>query len=404
MLTVGLILGLLAFEMVYRLVALPPDSVPEPETTAHQAAVPERPVAAEGGERTPAAATETVRETAGDTAAGLRLAGWIKPPSNRSLDLVAPALAPGPRSPAAMPAARQLSSARATASAVVPAGEETAAVEPVLAAMPTVRALPPARQRGGTPLISIIIDDMGYSPGSLVRLATMPGPLTLAFLPNAEGTPSMLERVRPTAFELMLHLPMEPLGDADPGPEALLVSLDEAEIRRRVRAAMRAVPGASGVNNHMGSRFTADASRLAVVMDELRRHGVFFVDSLTNPASLAESQANAFGLPATRRDIFIDHVAEPAAIARQLRLIELVARRDGSALAIGHPYPETLAALERWLPTLERRGFRLVRASELVAQRRCGDPALSPHDCRPPIHLVGSTPMPLRPRQGGAAP
>ena len=255
------------------------------------------------------------------------------------------------------------------------------------------------------PLVAIVIDDMGYSPSSLFRLARLPGPLTLAFLPYADGTAGMLQTAALQDFELMLHLPMEPLGDANPGPEALMVGLDPAELRQRVRWAIGRVPGAVGVNNHMGSRFTVDAPGLAIVMEELRRHGLFYLDSRTNSTSLAEAEAEAraAGLPASRRNVFLDHDPEPRAITRQLALLERIAQRHGNAIAIGHPYPTTLAALEAWLPSLERRGFRLARVSEVIAERLCSD-GVGREDCTPAIHLVGSDAAILPQDVGEAAP
>jgi polysaccharide deacetylase 2 family uncharacterized protein YibQ len=188
----------------------------------------------------------------------------------------------------------------------------------------------------------------------------------------------------------MVHLPMEPIGDANPGPEALLVGLDEAELRRRVRWALAQVPSAVGVNNHMGSRFTAHAAGLEIVMDELRQSRLFFIDSRTNPASAAERVARRFGIPSTGRDIFIDHDPSPGAIARQLASIERFAARHGAVIAIGHPYATTLEALEAWLPTLAERGFRLVRASEVLAERLCADLTAAGDGCRPALHLAGT--------------
>lgn len=443
--------AIVTFEVVYRLVALPLDYVPPGATATHHEAVLTEAIALEATlPEAPAAAASR----------GLALAGRIEAPWKRTAIAVGPTPALGPVDP---PVAPELDVARlddtglgiagldaagpdaetliaevkpdtpepytpGSHSAEPPAPEPPAAEPPaarplafeesldelpvdvaasrreaasVLASLPS---LPVPRRPGERPLISVVIDDMGYSPRSLQQLAAMPGPLTLAFLPNAEGTPAMLEHARRQPFELMLHLPMEPLGDADPGPGALLADLDDEELRRRVRHALGAVPGVVGVNNHMGSRLTADPQALAIVMEELRQYPLFFLDSLTNPASLAETAAAAAGIPTGRRDVFIDHLPEPAAIARQLRQIEQVARQRGSSIAIGHPYPETLQALERWLPTLEDRGFRLARATEVIALRRCGDPTLRPSDCRPGFHLVSAKPQPLRPQGDAASP
>ncbi len=273
--------------------------------------------------------------------------------------------------------------------------------EPLALAKPSP---PPLAAGGRLPLVNVIIDDMGYSPRSLARLAALPGPLTLSFLPYADATPAMLRTAGRDGFHIFLHLPMEPLGDADPGVKALLADLDETRLRSRVREALAAVPGAEGVNNHMGSRLTAEPEAMRWVMDELRQRPLVFVDSRTNPKSVAEATALGLGVPAIGRDVFIDHVPEPEAIARQLALIERIARHDGSVVAIGHPYDVTLRALERWLPELEQRGFRLASVGEVIALRHCGDAALDPWTCRPALQLVGTEPSPLLPMTGAAGP
>lgn len=411
---IGLTLAVVTFEVVYRLVALPLDYVPPERAAMHHEAV--LPAVADNGPRAgmvPLAQQEAGAAAGGPAAlavstpalapiraqlTGLRLAGRIERPLQRLALAVTPAPAAGPTA-AAGPV-------DVAAAVVEPPGEPRLrrAPAPVLATLPTVGPPAALARRGTAPLVSIVIDDMGYSPPALDRLMAMPGPLSLSFLPNAESTPAMLERARRQPFELMLHLPMEPLGDADPGPDALLVGLAEDEIRRRLRLALRAVPEIVGVNNHMGSRFTADPRGLGLVMDELRQRPLFFLDSLTNPASLAEAAAAAAGIPTTRRDVFIDHVAEPLAIARQLRRVEQLGRRAGSVVAIGHPYPETLDALERWLPTLERKGFRLAPVTQVIALRRCGDATMPPGTCAPGIHLVGTGPGAFQPQGDSIAP
>lgn len=256
---------------------------------------------------------------------------------------------------------------------------------------------PPVMPSAQAPLVSIIIDDMGYSPQSLTRLSALPGPVTLSFLPYADGTPAMLPAAGQGEFDIFLHLPMQPLGDANPGINAILADLDETQLRKRVRQALAAVPGAVGVNNHMGSRATAQPETMRWVMDELRQQPLLFVDSRTNPDSVAEATAAMLGVPTTGRDVFIDHVPEPEAIARQLALIERIARRGGSVVAIGHPYEVTLQALERWLPDIERRGFRLASVADVIAYRHCGDAALDPWTCRPELQLVGTGAITLPP-------
>ena len=393
----------LALELVYRLVALPPDYREQrlAEGAAETSLPGPVPQAVDAG--TPVDSGPTVDSVA--LATGLRINRRLESAPPREVARLAGDLEHlAGRLTEAAPFGTMADPALAAVAAVPPVATaaEPAAGGIGLVALPSVR--PPAGTGSGdAPLVAIIIDDMGYSPASLTRLGRLPGPLTLAFLPYADATKEMLARAKGGDFELMLHLPMEPLGDADPGPEALLVGLEPDELRRRVRWAIGEVPGAVGVNNHMGSRFSADAAGLEVVMAELRRHGLYFLDSRTNPASLAERRARAAGLPASARNVFLDHDPDQGAIDRQLALVERIARRNGDVIAIGHPYPTTLAALEAWLPGLERRGFRLARVSEVIALRLCRE-AGRRQECGPGLYLVGGDAALVPQEAGEAAP
>lgn len=399
----GLSIVVLSLELVYRLVALPPDYRERLE-----AAGPIEPVVAESAPAAPDLTAETlatIEPSAGVAVAptlpeGLRLTRQLEPQPRRVI--------------ARLPGAAELAAGAGTAAtpfgttadpalgaATRPATTTAVGVTATLVTLPVPPRRLAARPPSEAPLVAIIIDDMGYSPAALARLARLPGPLSLAFLPYADATRPILEMAQRGDFELMLHLPMEPQGDANPGPEALMVGLEPAELRRRVRWAIGEVPGAVGVNNHMGSRFSADAPGLEVVMDELRRHGLYFLDSRTNPESLAERAARAAGLPASSRNVFLDHDPDPRAITRQLTLVERVARRQGTVIAIGHPYPTTLAALEAWLPSLERRGFRLARVSEVIAERLCRAGG-GPDGCGPGLYLARGD-VPIAPQESSRA-
>ncbi len=434
----GFMIAVMCVEVAYRLAALPPADLPvqqpadlqvqqdvaspaiatpaavEPVSTSaltisRQLALPpvrsarelslaHPPIVRAAGSRL-VSGTAVVALAPGDVTAGLRLNLQLHTAQARSVTVFSTAPAAGP----AIADAGQLDTTPAATGG--PEGSVPGQLDALPVGLPVAPWPPPAARPGAArPLIAIVIDDMGYSRAALTRLATMPGPLTLSFLPYAHATPTMLEAARGRDLELLLHLPMEPLGDADPGPEALLVGLEEVELRRRVRWALDQVPGVVGVNNHMGSRFTTDARGLEVVMDELRRDRLFFVDSRTNPASQAERIAGAAGIPTTGRDIFIDHDPTPSAIARQFAAIERFARYTGTVIAIGHPYPTTLAALEAWLPTVTERGFRLARLSEVLAKRLCAQPQQVVEPCGPAVHLVGSEASPFEVAPVGATP
>ena len=239
------------------------------------------------------------------------------------------------------------------------------------AAVTRLEANPPIRTDGVARVV-IVIDDLGHSPALARQTMQLPDKVTLAFLPYSPSTPELAREAMRSGHEVIVHLPMEPGGDADPGPNALLLDLTSSEIRRRVDWALSRVPGAVGVNNHMGSRFTSDPVSIGLVLERLRERRLFFVDSLTSPSSAAGSTAKAMGIPSTIRDIFIDHEPTRRAIDKQLARIERLALSTGSAVAIGHPGPDTLAALRAWMPEARRRGIVFTQLGEIIARRHCG--------------------------------
>lgn len=247
-----------------------------------------------------------------------------------------------------------------------PLGEELSKVASVIAPiLPLPEAIkpPPA---GAAPKIAVVIDDMGLNiPGS-ERAARLPGFVTLSYMPYASHLAQQTEAAHAAGHELILHMPMEPLGHEDPGPGALLTSLPADEMRARFDKALDSFPGFDGVNNHMGSKFTADEAGMEMVAGELQKRHLFFLDSRTSARSVGEAVAHARGIPAARRDVFIDDDLSPSAINAQLAQLERIARHKGAAIAIGHPHDATLAALEAWLHDAQKRGFKFVPLHDLM--------------------------------------
>lgn len=227
--------------------------------------------------------------------------------------------------------------------------------------------------------IAIVIDDLGTSEKALARLMALPGPVTYSFLTVGPDAMIQADTVARAGQDVMLHLPMEPMGRADPGPNALLLENEPAENLRRLQWHLDRMPRAIGVNNHMGSRFTADEAGMRPVLEAIRAAGLFWLDSRTSGRSVGLHVAEQLQMPAVQRDLFLDHDPDRASILEQLRRTELHAAREGQAIAIGHPYPETLAALESWMPAALSRGFRLVGLSDLIpgSGPAPGKPALS---------------------------
>ena len=220
------------------------------------------------------------------------------------------------------------------------------------------------------PVIAIVIDDLGLNRSQTAAVAELPSPITMAFIPYAEDLVGQTQRAHANGHEIFLHLPMEPIDPSkNPGPNALLASLTPDELRERLVENLDRFTGYVGVNNHMGSRLTQDSEAMSLVMTELKHRGLLFLDSLTIGSSVAYQTAELFGVPSAKRDIFLDNDPDVEAILRQLYALEAVASREGSAIAIGHPYGATVAALTQWIPDALARGFRIVPASDIIDQR-----------------------------------
>ena len=227
-------------------------------------------------------------------------------------------------------------------------------------------AVPPA---DGRPEIAIVLDDVGVDRKGAERAITLPGPLTLSFMAYAEDLPRLTAAAHRAGDELMLHVPMQPLSPVeDMGPNGLSVDLGRDEVLRRLRWDLGRFDGFVGINNHMGSRFTADAQGMSWVLEELKARGLLFLDSRTIGNSVGYALAAKLGVPHAGRDVFLDDVLEPRAVAAQLAETEAIARRHGRAIAIGHPHGVTLDVLGPWLATIKSKGFELVPVSAIVRQ------------------------------------
>ncbi len=222
----------------------------------------------------------------------------------------------------------------------------------------------------GAPKVAIVMDDLGMDLGTARALLAIDLPVTFAILPWNEKAPQVAELAHRAGREILIHLPMEPQGypAIKPGPEALLIGLDDAEIRRRMTRYLERVPHAVGGNNHMGSRFTENREKMQVVMEELRGAGLFFLDSLTSGSSVAFEVARAAGVPAAQRDRFLDNVQDTGKIAAELRKLARLAKRQGYAVGICHPYPQTLAALRQEAGAFAAEGVEVVPVSRLLVR------------------------------------
>ena len=222
-------------------------------------------------------------------------------------------------------------------------------------------------ERAPSARLAIIIDDLGYDRAAAGALFALPFPLAFSVLPNLAHSGDIAEEAHRRGYQVMLHLPMESNGDARREAAELRVGMTPAEATRLLAEMLETVPHSAGANNHQGSLATADAQLMAAVMSALRERQLFFIDSRTSTATLAYEAAVRAGVPSAFRNVpFLDDTPTPEAVRRQLALAIRHARQQGFAIAIGHPHPATLEALEDVLPQLEAQGIHLVFPSELV--------------------------------------
>lgn len=221
--------------------------------------------------------------------------------------------------------------------------------------------------------MSIIIDDLGQSTERDSRTLALPGPVTMAIMPDTPHATDFARQAHKAGKTVILHMPMDPAT----GPYAWHPGIPIDELARRLDAALAKVPYAAGINNHMGSRMTAQRGPMAWLMGELQRRHLFFVDSRTSAATVAAAEAQAQGLAHVSRDVFLDDVRTTEAITGQLQQGIALARKQGSAVLIGHPYPQTLEVLARELPRLRSQGITLINLRQMIAER--GNQAMPAH-------------------------
>ncbi|MDE3178318.1 MAG: divergent polysaccharide deacetylase family protein [Acidobacteriota bacterium] len=218
--------------------------------------------------------------------------------------------------------------------------------------------------------VSIIVDDLGQNLERARALIRLDSPLTFSVMPAVRYSRQTADEAHAGGIEVMLHLPMQPMVDSAPdiSKGELRVGMPSGEVDGIIQSALESVPYAAGVNNHMGSRATADPRLMAEVMADLARRRLYYVDSRTIPTSVAFAEAKRAGVPAFYRSVFLDDQQSVRYTLGQLRELCHVADRTGAALAIGHPYPSTITALRQFIPVMAEENIQLVRVSELLRQ------------------------------------
>jgi polysaccharide deacetylase 2 family uncharacterized protein YibQ len=217
------------------------------------------------------------------------------------------------------------------------------------------------------PAISIIIDDLGNLKERDIRAIKLPGAVTCSFLPMTPYAKELAKIAHNHNKEVMLHLPMEAMANNELGPGGLTMKMSHEQFTDQIETDLKAIPYAVGVNNHMGSFLTQQPGQMRWLMQDLAKHGnLYFVDSFTTKYSVGQKVALQNWVPTIRRNVFLDDYRDPAKIKMYFRRLLRMARDTGIAVAIGHPYPETLAVLEEELPKLAQQGIKLLPVSKLI--------------------------------------
>ena len=241
-----------------------------------------------------------------------------------------------------------------------------------LLCLSTTARCDPAAGSGPLPAIALIIDDLGNQRVSGKLAVTLPGPVACAFLPQGPFTRELARRAHAEHKEVMLHLPMQ-APENEPRkaePDELTLDMTRVQFRATFEQDIAAVPYVSGLNNHQGSLLTRHPGDMAWLMQAIREHGkLFFVDSRTTSATVAQRLAREYGIPNSERNVFLDNEAEAGAVRAKFRELVRTARRDGTALGIGHPHPATLAVLVDELHRLDAHGVQLIPVARLIERQ-----------------------------------
>ena len=219
---------------------------------------------------------------------------------------------------------------------------------------------------GDKPVIVVVIDDMGISPKRTADIASLQAPITSSFLTYGRNIDQQIANSKASGQEIMIHVPMEAQSSKDAAPDVLTTQMSLEEIQNNLTIMLNKFKNVKGINNHMGSKLTEDKTRMTAIMKILKQHNMFFLDSKTSPNSQAEDAAAEVGIAYAHRHVFIDNNNNKEYILGQLNIAEKLARKNGYAIAIGHPKSQTYEALKEWLPKLEEKGITLEPLSKIV--------------------------------------
>ncbi len=241
------------------------------------------------------------------------------------------------------------------------------AVEEILPEKITRVITPNKPEAMAKPKIAIVIDDVGVNLNQSRVAMSLPKEVTLAFLPYAKNVRDMAAKAKAKGHEIIIHIPMEAMSSDVPlGGLALRSNMDTTSFNQEFEKIAASFDGYSGVNNHMGSKLTQDENAMAALMTQLKSRGLYFMDSKTIHTSVAGDVAEQYNVPFIARDVFLDHEETMEYTLAAFKKTERIAQQEGAAIAIGHPKEITMKALQKWIPTLEDKGFEVVPLGELV--------------------------------------
>lgn len=220
---------------------------------------------------------------------------------------------------------------------------------------------------GGNPKVAIIIDDLGYQQEIAERILNLNFPVAISVLPFLSDSQLVAKMAKEKGMTVLLHLPMEPHNsNVNPGKGAIFSTMNEEEIRNKMLANLLEFPEADGVNNHMGSKVTENKEIMRIVLDEIKGRDIFFIDSMTSPDSVGYKLSKELGIKTAFRSVFLDNEQDVDYIRNQVSLLKEFAIRNGSAIAIGHPYCNTIDVLNELDIILEAEGVEIVKLEELL--------------------------------------
>lgn len=218
-----------------------------------------------------------------------------------------------------------------------------------------------------SPKVAFIIDDLGYETEVAKKIMELEFPVALSILPFLRYSEFIAEEGKKNNQEIMLHLPMESINSStNPGPGAIKSYMSEEEIRQAVRDYVLNFPYIIGANNHMGSKITEDREIMEIVLEEIKKYNLFFIDSITTKDSIAYEVAQEMEIKSAVRSVFLDNENDMEYIKGQMSEVQETALREGEVIAIGHSRINTFYVLKRMVPELIKAGIEIVPVSELV--------------------------------------